>query len=201
MSLAAVRLYERTGNPAYLEQARGWLDVLDAAYAAPSGGYFTTASDADDLVVRTKTGQDGPVPSGNALALQALARLAALAGRPEDEQRAEGILRAFAGEIRRMPSAFTGLLAGAALLADPVQLVVVGDVGRAELLAVAAATPVANMVVNPLGDTSGLAADHPAAGKPMVGGRATAYICTGRTCTAPVTEPEALRRALVGIAG
>jgi uncharacterized protein YyaL (SSP411 family) len=201
MSLAAIGLYERTGHAPYLEQAGRWLDVLDADYADPAGGYFTTSSDADDLVVRVKAGQDGPVPSGNALALQALARLAVLTGDAGLERRAQGILGTFAGEIRRVPSAFAGILAGAALLAEPVQLVVVGEPGRAELLSTVAMVPVANLVLNPVVDTSGLSSEHPAAGKPMVGGRATAYICLGRTCQAPVTEPEALRRALAGIAG
>jgi uncharacterized protein YyaL (SSP411 family) len=201
MSLAAIGLYERTGHAPYLDQAGRWLDVLEAAYADPAGGYFTTSGDADDLVVRVKAGQDGPVPSGNALALQALARLAVLTGDPGLERRALGILRAFAGEIRRLPSAFAGLLAGAALLAEPVQLVIVGEPGRAGLLAAAAALPVANLILSPMADTAGLGPEHPAAGKPMVDARATAYICLGRTCQAPVTEPEALRRALAGLAG
>ena len=64
-----------------------------------------------------------------------------------------------------------------------------------------AALPVAHLIMHPLDDTAGLDALHPAAGKRMVDGRATVYICRGRTCQAPVTDPGALRTALEAIAG
>ena len=201
MAMAAVGLLERTADETYLDHARSWLAMLDRHFADPAGGYFTVADDADDLVVRPKTGQDGPTPSGNALALRVQARLAAITAEPGHERAAEDILRAFAGEIRRMPSAFAGLLAGAALLAEPVQLVIVGDLGHAGLVAAAASAPVANLVLSRIGATKALPADHPAAGKTMVDGRATAYICVGRSCRPPIVEADALRRELAGIGG
>lgn len=201
MALAAVRLFEHASDAAYLDHARRWLDLLDRDYADPAGGYFNVADDADDLVVRPKTGQDGPTPSGNALALHALARLAALTAEPGRERAAEGILRGFAGEIRRMPSAFAGLLTGAALLAEPVQLVIVGEPGAEELSRAAASAPVANLALGRIDAGSALPASHPAAGKTMVGDTATAYICVGRSCMPPIVEAGALGRALTGIGG
>jgi hypothetical protein len=41
-----------------------------------------------------------------------------------------------------------------------------------------------------------LPADHPAAGKSPVEGPATAYVCPGQTCLAPVVEPADLAAAL-----
>jgi uncharacterized protein len=37
-----------------------------------------------------------------------------------------------------------------------------------------------------------LSDEHPAAGKGLIGGRATAYVCPGRICLPPVTEPDQL---------
>jgi hypothetical protein len=38
--------------------------------------------------------------------------------------------------------------------------------------------------------------DHPAFGKGPVDGRATAYVCQGQTCQAPVVEPADLAASL-----
>jgi hypothetical protein len=196
MALAAITLFERTGRSRYLAQAERWVATVERAFADPAGGYFIAGRDAGDLIVRPKTAQDGPLPSGNAALLHALARLAAITGEPAHERRAIGILRGFAGEIRRMPTAFAGLLSGALLLALPVQVVIVGERGRDALLRVVAEAAPANAVVNAVADTSGLPDGHPAAGKAMVDGRATGYICVGRACRAPLSDPEALRREL-----
>ena len=45
------------------------------------------------------------------------------------------------------------------------------------------------LVVEPGQD---LPAGHPAAGKGQVDGHATAYVCVGPVCQAPVTDPTAL---------
>ena len=43
---------------------------------------------------------------------------------------------------------------------------------------------------------AGLADHHPAAGKTLIDGRATAYVCVGRICLPPVTAPEQLAELL-----
>ena len=53
MIRAALALHEATGEHAYLERALAWQGTLDRHYANPAtGGYFLTADDAEDLVVR-----------------------------------------------------------------------------------------------------------------------------------------------------
>ena len=49
------------------------------------------------------------------------------------------------------------------------------------------------MVVPPGSD---LPAGHPAAGKSAVESQATAYVCPGQTCLAPVTDPSTLAAQL-----
>ena len=45
-------------------------------------------------------------------------------------------------------------------------------------------------------DTSGFAGDHPVAGKTQKDGKAIAYVCRNRVCSAPVTDPAQLAAAL-----
>jgi uncharacterized protein YyaL (SSP411 family) len=41
--------------------------------------------------------------------------------------------------------------------------------------------------------------DHPAFGKGQIDGRATAYVCPGQTCRAPVVEPAELAASLASV--
>jgi uncharacterized protein YyaL (SSP411 family) len=101
----------------------------------------------------------------------------------------------FSGETRRNPAVHAALLSGYALLARPVQVVLMGaddDVRLAELRHIALAAAVPDPIVLTVAPGAELARDHPAAGKALIGGRATAYVCPGQTCLPPVTEPGEL---------
>src|SRR3546814_3065026 len=64
MMRAALALFEATGSPDYLAQARAWGAVVESDYAdAVNGGYFLTAKNAEALVARTRTAADNATPS------------------------------------------------------------------------------------------------------------------------------------------
>ena len=103
------------------------------------------------------------------------------------------------GEARRNPFAYGTLLSAGAYLEQAVQIVIVGEPGSdrfRELHEVAAAAPVPFRVILPLGAHEELPSTHPANGKRLVGGAATAYVCVGTVCEAPITEPDQLRERL-----
>ena len=58
-------------------------------YWDDAGGYFLTATDARDLIVRTKSASDSAVPSGNGSMVFALARLFYLTGKQTYRMRAD----------------------------------------------------------------------------------------------------------------
>ena len=71
-----IDLYESGAPEAYLHAAArlaGFLltDFLDAR----QGGFFTTAQNHESLILRAREGADGAIPSANAVASSALARL------------------------------------------------------------------------------------------------------------------------------
>ena len=61
-----------------------------------------------------------------------------------------------------------------------------------ELVAAARRHATPNMILALFADGADVPADHPAAGKSSVAGRATAYVCRGETCSLPVTDTPAL---------
>ena len=70
-------LYEATFDERWFVAARERADAMLARFSDPDGGFFDTAEDAEALVVRPRSLQDGATPSGNATAAAVLLRLAA----------------------------------------------------------------------------------------------------------------------------
>jgi len=200
MARAALTLYEHTGKAAYLADAERWVATLDRHFwDASSGGYFITADDVDDIILRPKHAHDSAQPSGNGLALGVLARLACFTGNTAYRERADALGHAFAGELSRNFVPLCTLLANLELLAQPTQIAVVGARGRPDteaLLDTIAATYLPNRVLQVVAPDATLPDGHPAAGKSRLDDTATAYVCHGATCSRPVTEPDALRRLL-----
>jgi uncharacterized protein len=195
MAAAALALFGHTTRPDYLQRAIDWIARLDADYLDPAGGYFQVAAAATDVLVRPKNAQDGPTPAANGTLVEVLARLYTLTGNDAYRARAEQLLEVFSGEARRNPAVHAALLSGYALLAVPVQVVLMGaadDPALTELRRTTLAAPAPDLVVLTAPTGAGLADNHPAAGKALVEGRATAYVCVGRVCLPPVTAPEPL---------
>ena len=196
---AALALHEATGAKAPLEQAIAWLAVLDRHYWDPeSGGYFFTADDTEQLLVRTKTAFDNATPAGNGVVAGVLARLYYLTGEAVYRDRAEAVIRAFAGEVQRNLFPLSTLFNSAELLQRAVQVVLLPGAdaeATAPLLAALNRRSRPNMTLQVLGDGAALPEGHPAAGKNARDGKATAYVCRGMTCSLPITDPDELDTA------
>jgi hypothetical protein len=195
MAAAALALFQHTTRPDYLQRAVAWIARLEADYLDPAGGYFQVAADASDLLVRPKNAQDGPTPAANGTLVEVLARLYALTGEDKYRARAEQLLEVFSGEARRNPAVHAALLSGYGLLADPVQVVLMGaadDPALAELRRSALGASAPDLTVLTVPPGADLAEGHPAAGKALIDARATAYVCVGRVCLPPVTAPDQL---------
>ncbi len=204
---AAIALHEATGEAGYVADARRWAGVLDRHYWLDDrGGYAFTADDTASLIVRTRTAHDDATPNANGVMVSNLVKLQMLTGEASYEDRAKATLEAFAPELARGPLACTGLMTGLIDLESPQQLVIVrgaaSGLGPLERAARTLALPGA--LVQVIDDPALIAPSSAAAGKKAIGGKTTAYLCVGRTCSSPMTEAHelaetarALRRANV----
>ncbi len=196
LSRATLALYEATGEGELITQARQWIDVLDRHYGdASGGGYFFSADDTPALITRAKTAGDAATPAGNGTLVGVLTRLAILTGEDAYRSRAEAIVETFSGELGRNFFPLATLLNNVELLAEPVQIVVVGeddDPAFVGLRRAAYSLSLPNRIVLALPPGTDLPAGHPANGKGLVEGRPAAYVCIGPVCSLPITEPDEL---------
>ena len=104
---ALIGLFEATCEERWLEEAIRLADAILERFADPlHGGFFTTASDAEALIVRRKDVEDNPIPSGSSSAANGLLRLAELTGEAGYERQALGALALVAELAPRYPQAF-----------------------------------------------------------------------------------------------
>jgi hypothetical protein len=203
MADACLTLYETTSGLRWLREAKRLAEAIVELFADPDGdGFYQTGRDAEQLVVRPRELFDNAVPAGSSVAADVLQRLGRLTGTPEWEQAGLSALRPVLGVLARAPTGFGHALGAADFALSRVrEVAIVGRPGAEDteaLLARVWATYQPNRVV-----AAAAPDDHPAqaevpllADRPLLDGRATAYVCEHFVCQLPVTEPEALAAQL-----
>ncbi|MBT6090212.1 MAG: thioredoxin domain-containing protein [Rhodospirillaceae bacterium] len=196
----ALALHSATGDDTMMKQAIEWADLVHALFWNEGGhGYFFTASDAENLIVRTTQVTDTATPSGNGVMLGNLARLFYLTGDDRFRIRAEALIEAFDADAMRHFPHTCAFLNGFEIFTNAIQVVVVGsraDEDVRSLLSAALSASLPNLILSTVDDTDSLPAGHAAHGKSAVDGKAAAYICRGPVCQAPVTTANDLKAAL-----
>ncbi len=108
---ALIALFEATCEERWFHQAIALADEIIARFADPErGGFFSTASDSEALIVRRKDLEDSPIPAGSSSAALGLLRLAQLTGNNEYGRHALGALALVAEIAPRHPTAFGHVL-------------------------------------------------------------------------------------------
>jgi uncharacterized protein YyaL (SSP411 family) len=170
-------------------------EILARFYAEEDGvgAFYLPASDSEDkLIHRPESNHDGAIPSGAAVALECLLRLGLCGGDGRALALAERYLAGRAPQAGSQPYMGARLLAGLDFYLNGIELVVTGGPGRDELLAAARRVHAPTLMI-----AGSWAPDSIRGGKqPAEDGRAQAYVCRGQTCSAPVSDPEALRALL-----
>jgi uncharacterized protein YyaL (SSP411 family) len=205
MTTAVLELYDATFDPAYLDRAvKLQQQTRELFWDTERGGFFFTAADNEELLVRQKEVYDGAIPSGNSTAADNLIRLARLTSENEYLQGADHIFAAFSNEANQLPSAHSQLMSALQRGAGPsLEVVIAGDAGArdtARLIATVRAMylpQAAVLLVTPgkAGATIRELAPFAEAYEP-VDGKAAAYVCRDFTCQLPTTDPAKLRTLL-----
>jgi uncharacterized protein YyaL (SSP411 family) len=189
-------LYEATLKPGHLDFAVALAEAMIAKFYDPeNGGFWQSAGDAGDLILRMKDDYDGAEPSGNSVATLALLKLAAITGRPDLKKPAEATLRQFAHRLQNFPQAMPFMLQALDFwLEEPRRVIIVGDAdslpGRELLRAAHSVYQPNKVVLGTAGPVEPFAKTLPAKNGPTV------YFCTGTSCQPPTTESATLKEWL-----
>jgi uncharacterized protein len=192
---ALLTLYESTFEPVWFERAQSIAEATLTRFADPElGGFFSTAGDHEPLIARRKEAGDHPIPSGNSSAAYGLLRLAALTGERTYEKAAESVLRLFAKPATHHPESFAHFLRALDFhLAPTKEVALVGD-DLTELTQIVHANLRPHQVL--AGGPEDANTPPLLQARTTIEGKPTAYVCEHFTCQAPITDPQALKKAL-----
>jgi len=199
LARTGLALFEATGKPEYLSDARRWIAETDRFGDAGGAGYFQSATPSSGMMPRLKVGYDEQMPSANAILAGTMARLYYLVGEDRYRTAAERTLESFFGTAVEAPLAHGAILTAADSLIGAIQVVIVGhrDGRKTErLLDEVWRASLPGRVLQVIAPDTALPDGHPASGKGQIDGLATAYVCIGTFCSLPVTSADSLSRAL-----
>ena len=126
---AFTRLAECTGEARWITAAIETADtMLDWFWDPVNGGLYTTAEDAEELIVRQKDLKDNALPSANSTAAVALYRLAGLTGEQRYANQADRILHLLNTQVDQGIGMYSNALIAADLRRrGTTEVVIVGD--------------------------------------------------------------------------
>ena len=202
-------LYEATFDLRWLDEAVTLADsMIELFWDEGIGGFYDTGSDHETLVVRPRDVFDNAQPCGGSVASDVLLRLAVFTGNNDYSAKAAVPLRSLHQAMSQSPGG-TGhwLSALDFYVSPPKEIAVIGprdDPATQALLDTVFHRFLPNKVVMgvetpliPADDNS--EADIPLlAGRGMVGGLPSAYVCQNYACQLPVTDPADLAEQLSG---
>jgi uncharacterized protein YyaL (SSP411 family) len=199
MIRAGLALYEATGERTYLERAIAWQKAFDAHYSDPdTGGYFLSADDAGDLLLRPHSTQDDATPNPNAIAAQNLVRLAVLSGDDRWRAQADRLIENILSAAQRNLFGHVALLNALDLRLRTAEIVVTGADADALTQAALKSSYLDRIVLRATAPND-LPTAHPAQEKIKAAQSSAAFICVGERCSLPVTEPAQIAATIAAM--
>lgn len=203
---ALVDLYEAGFDEKWLVAAYDLAEeMIDQFWDSKTAGFFNTGKHHKNLIARTKSANDNAIPSPVAIATRALLRLSKLLDKDEYFDKVTQILKVNFIYMQRLPRGYLSLLSCVDSLLYPAkEIAIVGKKNSEDtqkLLRTVNSHFVPNRIITFIDpdqiNARLLAKKIPLlAGRSLVKGKATAYVCENFVCKLPVTTPEALLEQL-----
>jgi len=193
-----IELFQVSGEIKYLKESKRLAELLISEFwDNEAGGFFFTANNHEELILRSKDFTDNAMPSGNAAAADVLLKLSKLLGDERYEKFAVTILQMVAPQIKRYAGAFGRIISALEFyLGDTKEIVVVGEKGSAlekavwenyhpNKIVILSEKPSENSDFIPVLEM-----------KEKIDGKPTAFVCRNFVCQKPVSNIEELREQL-----
>ena len=189
---AALSLYEASNDEVYINLIFQWITILKSDYSDGAGGFFLTSKNNRDLLVRPRSDFDEANPSGASQLLEAFIRYAHISGDEKHLKDAE----ALASNLQAVAKTNQGNMAGfmnalhSWFRHKHVLVIASSKKSAAKLINTANHNP--QIAKSILIRSQQSIKSHLGLQLPTRFNGPTAIVCSGQSCSAPVTSPEEL---------
>ncbi len=173
--------------------------LIDDFSNKESGGFYFTRNDHENLILRSQTFNDDAMPSGNAIAAQALYYLGYLCAEPRYLDVAEKTINAASLQLAKQPIAYAAMLNAVDIHLHSATIVIL----RGEHKAIKEWQQIVNQYYLP--DVLCFPVDEQAEvldifrDKKTINNQVSAYLCEGMICREPVTDINEFKLAIEGL--
>jgi uncharacterized protein len=189
---ALLDLYEADFDPGHIEVAIQLTAKMRELFEdTAESAFFSTAAGDSSLVLRMKDDYDGAEPSGNAVALLDLLRLAHFTDRADFREAAERTLRALGAKIAQQSVAVPQMLVGLDYYLSPRMEIVIAGTPEIFLRHIRE-----RFLPHSITVLAGAAFFPGAAGMREIDGNPTVYVCNNYACQLPTGEVSKLDELL-----
>jgi len=191
-----IELFQVSGDVKFLNEAKRLADLMIAEFwDEDEGGFYFTANNHEELLMRSKDYYDNAAPSGNSAAADFLLKLSKLTSDEKYERYSITVLRLIAPQIRRYPQAFGRVLSALEFHLSPTkEIVIIGEKGN-ELEREIEGNYLPNKIIV-LADEKSDESIPLLQERKMIDGKPTAYVCENFVCQKPVTSVEELTKQI-----
>ena len=183
MIMGLLALHEATGEGNYCSWAMSLTQTVLAEFRDEKGGFYLTAQDSEELLMRPRQSFDSALPAGGAVMMMNLLRLGRVTGKTELEAAGHDAIAAHSAGLRQYPDGFNAALSALDYALGPsTEVIVSGDRSIAEsqeMLSALRGIYAPNTVI---------------LSRPVFGGsnQPAIHVCHGRTCDLPTQDTKAV---------
>ena len=198
--IGLLELYQTDFDNHWFVTATELADEMIIRFSDLSGGFFDVPKDGEALLIRPKDLQDNATPSGNALACEALLKLAAFTDKGKYRDAAEKALRMVTDSALRYPMGFARWLSAANFALDNgKQIAVVFDAmneDTQEVIQFIQAKYRPNAIIAASTYPPPKTAPALLMDRPLKENKPTVYVCEHFVCKQPVNSIQELDKLL-----
>ncbi|MYF39360.1 MAG: thioredoxin domain-containing protein [Rhodothermaceae bacterium] len=183
MIMGLLALHEATGEKNYCSWAMSLTQTVLAEFRDEKGGFYLTAQDSEELLMRPRQSFDSALPAGGAVMMMNLLRLGRITGKTELEAAGHDAIAAHSAGLRQYPDGFNAALSALDYALGPsTEVIVSGNRSIAEtqeMLSALRGMYAPNAVI---------------LSRPVFGGsnQPAIHVCHGRTCDLPTQDTKAV---------